>query len=58
MNHSSMFLAALLLVFALAGCGQSGRLYLPSDPSEVQSLPSEVSLPAEEEDDEADNDGT
>ncbi len=53
-----MFLAALLLVFALAGCGQSGRLYLPSDPSEVQSLPSEVSLPAEEEDDEADDDGT
>jgi len=58
MNHSSKFLAALLLMFALAGCGQSGPLYLPGDPSEVQSLPSEISLPAEEEDDEADDDGT
>ena len=58
MNHSSIFLTALLLMFALAGCGQSGRLYLPGDPSEVQSLPSTVSLPAEEEDDEADDDGT
>jgi predicted small lipoprotein YifL len=58
MTHSSMILAALLLMFTLVGCGQSGKLYLPGDPSEVQSLPSEVSLPPEEEDDEAaDDDG-
>jgi len=58
MTHSSKILAALLLMFTLVGCGQSGKLYLPGDPSEVQSLPSEVSLPAEEEDDEANDGGT
>ena len=29
-------LAALLFAFALAGCGQSGPLYVPGDPSSVQ----------------------
>ena len=58
MTHSSRILAALLLTFTLVGCGQSGKLYLPSDPSEVQNLPTKVSLPPEEEDDEAaDDDG-
>jgi predicted small lipoprotein YifL len=58
MTHSSKILATLLLTFMLVGCGQSGKLYLPNDPSEVQSLPSSVSLPTEEEDDEAaDDDG-
>lgn len=58
MSHSRKILAAILLIFTLAGCGQSGKLYLPGDPSEVQSLPAEVSLPAEEEDDDAaDDDG-
>ncbi len=51
MTHTSKILAALLLIFTLVGCGQSGKLYLPGDPSEVQSLPSKVSVPAEEEDD-------
>lgn len=31
-------IAALLFGFALAGCGQSGPLYLPGNPSEVQSV--------------------
>ncbi len=59
MTHSSKALATLLLIFSLAGCGQSGPLYLPGDPSEVQSLPREVPELTEEEDDEAgkDNDG-
>jgi len=56
MTHSSKILAALILIFTLVGCGQSGKLYLPGDPSEVQSLPENVSLPPEEEDDEADDD--
>jgi predicted small lipoprotein YifL len=41
-----------------AGCGQSGPLYLPGDPSEVQKLPKQLpELPAaeEDEDDEAGN---
>lgn len=42
---------ALLLGGLLAGCGQSGPLYLPGDPSEVMSAP--PPQPAEpEEDDE------
>ena len=60
MNHSSKILAALLLMFTLVGCGQSGKLYLPGDPSEVQSLPTKVSVPAqeqEEDDEAADDDG-
>ena len=51
MNHSSIILTVLLLIFSLVGCGQSGPLYLPGDRSEVQSLPRDVSLPADEEDD-------
>ena len=51
MTHTSKILAALLLIFTLVGCGQSGKLYLPGDPSEVQSPPGKVSVPAEEEDD-------
>ena len=63
MTHSSKILAALILIFTLVGCGQSGKLYLPGDPSEVHSLPTEVSLPAEslpaeeEDDDRVDEDG-
>ena len=32
------FIAILLFGFALAGCGQSGPLYLPGNPTEVQSV--------------------
>ena len=58
MSHSRISLAALLLILSLAGCGQSGPLYLPGDPSEVQNLPKQLpELPADEEDedDEAGN---
>ncbi len=58
MIHSRIALAALLLILSLAGCGQSGPLYLPGDPSEVQNLPTQVpDLPEDEddEDDETDN---
>ncbi len=46
----------LLLVaifgFLLAGCGQSGPLYLPGDPSEIQQAPKpvETASEADEED--------
>jgi predicted small lipoprotein YifL len=46
----------LLLVavfgFLLAGCGQSGPLYLTGDPSEIQEPPKPVEI--ESEDDEED----
>ncbi len=54
MIHSRIALAALLLILSLAGCGQSGPLYLPGDPSEVQNLPTQVSELPEDEDDEDD----
>ncbi len=62
MSHSRITLAALLLILSLVGCGQSGPLYLPGNPSEVQSLPSQIpDLPEEDEDDEdesrTENDG-
>ncbi len=61
MIHSRIALAALLLILSLVGCGQSGPLYLPGDPSEVRNLPQQVpELPEDDEDDdeaddEADN---
>jgi len=48
----------LLLVaifgFLLAGCGQSGPLYLPGDPSEIQQAPQPVETETEDEDEEPD----
>jgi len=41
-------------VFALVGCGQSGPLYLPGDPSEIRQAPK----PVESADDEEDDDGS
>jgi len=32
-------LATLLLVVVLAACGQSGPLYVPGDPSSIQTPP-------------------
>ncbi len=39
MTFTSKVLAVLLLAFALAGCGQSGPLYVPGDPSSVKQPP-------------------
>ena len=39
MTLTTKILAALLLAFALAGCGQSGPLYVPGDPSSVETAP-------------------
>ncbi len=55
MSHSRIALAALLLILSLVGCGQSGPLFLPGDPSEVQNLPTQVPELPEEDDDEDDN---
>ena len=42
-------LALALLGGLLAGCGQSGPLYLPGDPSEVMSAPPPQPPEAEED---------
>jgi predicted small lipoprotein YifL len=44
--------AALLL---LSACGQSGPLYLPGNPSQVQAPPPPPEQPDEREDDEDDD---
>ena len=42
-------LAALILAFVVAGCGQSGPLYIPGDPSKIQQPPPQAESTAEEE---------
>ena len=42
--------------FALFGCGQSGPLYLPGDPSEIRDAPKPVESADDEEDDDGSND--
>ena len=51
--HTKKMLAVPLLFFSLLGCGQSGPLYLPGDPSEIQNPPTEGTTPRAEEEDEA-----
>ena len=45
-------LAALILAFIVAGCGQSGPLYIPGNPSKIQQPPSQAESTAEDEADE------
>jgi predicted small lipoprotein YifL len=47
MTHRT--LAALLLVFLLGACGQSGPLYIPGNPSKIQQPPPAAESTAEEE---------
>jgi predicted small lipoprotein YifL len=47
MKSIILTLATLFLLGVLAGCGQSGPLYVPGDPSEVQIT---QPLPESEED--------
>ena len=47
-------LAALILAFIVAGCGQSGPLYIPGNPSKIQQPPPQAESTAEEEAEEND----
>ena len=47
-------LAALLLTLTLAGCGQSGPLYVPGDPSSIKAPP-EMATGDEEDDENGEN---
>lgn len=55
MSHAIRALAALSFALLLAGCGQSGPLYLPGDPSQVQTPPPQST--SDEADDETEDDG-
>jgi predicted small lipoprotein YifL len=50
MTRLTLLLVALF-GFLLTGCGQSGPLYLPGDPSEIQHAPRPVATETESEDD-------
>lgn len=54
MTHRTF--AALLLVFLLGACGQSGPLYIPGDPSRIEQPPPAAESTADEEE-EAEEDG-
>ena len=47
-------LATLLILISTAGCGQSGPLYVPGDPSSIQTAPEPAS--DEEEKDNGEDD--
>ena len=47
--------AASLLTMLLAGCGQSGPLYVPGDPSSIET-PQKPPEPEEKNEDNGDND--
>jgi len=48
--------AVLCFAFLTTGCGQSGPLYIPGNPSQIQNPPPPPEQPEEEEDDEEEND--
>lgn len=54
MTHRT--LAALLLVFLLGACGQSGPLYIPGNPSKIEQPPPAAESTAEEEEAEENGD--
>ena len=55
MNNTLRAASALLALLFLAGCGQSGPLFVPGNPSTVEPQPQQQQ-PAQEED-EDDEDG-
>ncbi|MDJ0748740.1 MAG: lipoprotein [Woeseiaceae bacterium] len=44
-------LAAVSFLFMATGCGQSGPLYIPGNPSKIQQQPPQAESTAEEEED-------
>ena len=57
MTLTTKTLAAILLAFALAACGQSGPLYVPGDPSAVKQPPTTTDSTDETEENGDDDEG-
>lgn len=56
MNSYHRAITAVLILLFLAGCGQSGPLFVPGDPSTVEPQPQQQQQTVEEEDEDDDND--
>ncbi|MGI9343234.1 MAG: LPS translocon maturation chaperone LptM [Gammaproteobacteria bacterium] len=54
MKPTTFALTAFLLTLTLAGCGQSGPLYVPGDPSSIKAPP-EPANSGEESDENGEN---
>ena len=55
MNRLIITLAALTIVFIASGCGQSGPLYIPDNPSTISVPPPASDSTAEEAEEEEDD---
>jgi predicted small lipoprotein YifL len=53
----SRFVSLFAVFLFLVGCGQSGPLYLPGDPSEIRESP-QLPVESDNEDDEEDSAGS
>jgi len=49
--------AILSFAFVTTGCGQSGPLYIPGNPSQIQNPPQPPQQPEEEEEEEEEENG-
>ncbi len=52
MKRTLLALTALAFVLPFTGCGQSGPLYIPGNPSKIQQPPPQAESTAEEESEE------
>lgn len=55
MKRLTLLLATLGLTFFVSGCGQSGPLYIPDDPSKMAVPPSRNTADDQEQSEEPDN---
>jgi len=51
----STILTALLMILFLAGCGQSGPLYVPGDPSSIEPPAQQPATDDEDKDDDSED---
>ncbi len=56
MNRFIVALVALSFLWVAAGCGQSGPLYLPGDPSRIEQVPPAAGETDEEQEKSKDGD--
>lgn len=54
MTLTTKVFVVLFIAFALAGCGQSGALYIPGDPTTVKETPARQ-VPIEESEEKNEN---